>query len=70
MRKTNFGYKLFFFISLAIALTNMVAKGYEGPFDNDDPAPEDTTKSARDTSLKFPIYDHSGISPTDNPPKS
>jgi len=61
MQKSNFGYKLFFFISLVVALANAAARGNEEDFDYDNPDPaEDTTrpkKSSRDTSLKFPIYD-------------
>lgn len=61
-QKSNFGYKLFFFISLVVALANAAARGNEGDFDFDSPDPaEDSTskKSNRDTSLKFPIYDKS-----------
>jgi hypothetical protein len=60
MQKSNFGYKLFFFISLVVALANAAARGSEEDFEYDTPDPaEDTTttkKSSRDTSLKFPIY--------------
>lgn len=58
-RKTNFGYKLIFFISLVVAIANAAARGYEGDFEYDepDPAEDSTKKSPRDTSLKFPIYD-------------
>jgi cell surface protein SprA len=62
-RKSNLGYRLIFFISLAVAIANASARGYAIDIDYEEPDPaEDSTqksKSARDTSLKFPIYDKS-----------
>ncbi|MBS1772791.1 MAG: cell surface protein SprA [Bacteroidetes bacterium] len=72
MQKSNFGYKLFFLIALVVTIANAAAHDYDNPHEYDDPAaPEDTTKkstpSPRDTSLKFPIYDHNGTAGEKNP---
>lgn len=68
-RKTNFGYKLLIFITLVVAIANAAARGYAIDLDYEEPEPADTSKPARDTSLKFPVYDHTG-NPSDKTPSS
>ncbi|OSZ82784.1 cell surface protein SprA [Chitinophagaceae bacterium IBVUCB1] len=70
-RKSYLGYKLIIFITLVVAIANAGARGYAIDLDYEDPEPaEDSTKkSNRDTSLKFPVYDHSG-EPRDRTPSS
>lgn len=58
-RKTNFGYKLFFFITLVVAIANAAARDYEGDFEYEEPDPAEDTTRKKDT-LKFPIQDRSG----------
>lgn len=60
-RKSFLGYKLLIFITLVVAIANVTARDHESEYDYDtpDPAEEDTTRhKARDTSLKFPVYDN------------
>ena len=64
---TNFGYKFVLFVLLAVAVSHYAAKGFRGPYFEPDPNPapeEDTTK--KNDSLKFPLYDRTGIPTVDN----
>jgi cell surface protein SprA len=56
-QKSFFGYKLLLFITLVVAIANAAARDYHGPYDNDDPAPQDSTKKTDSPSLRYPIYD-------------
>jgi cell surface protein SprA len=63
-KKTNSGYKFLLFVSLIVAIANVVARGYESPFEYDDPEAADSPQT-----LKFPIYDKTD-DPTDKVPSS
>lgn len=72
-RKSYLGHKLIIFIALVAAIANAGARGYAIDFDYETPEPADDStarnKSNRDTSLKFPVYDHTG-EPRDKNPSS
>lgn len=53
-QRSNFGYKFLLFIALVVAIANAVARDYDGPFDDPDPAPDSTRA---DSPLRFPIHD-------------
>ncbi len=70
--KSNFGYKLLFFITLAVTIANAGARNYDDPYEfyepDPDPAPAPDTPAnnnanARQDSLRklrFPIQDNTG----------
>ena len=68
--RSNFGYKLLFFIALAFVIANAGARGYRPYYVFFDPQPDTTGKDSlaqTDTlhNLRFPIYDLTGDPVTD-----
>jgi cell surface protein SprA len=58
---SNFGYKILFFIVLVVAIANAAARGYDEPFDYEEPEPApDTPAIDSSRQLRYPIYDRTG----------
>ena len=56
-----FGYKILFFIALVVAIANAGARGYDEPFDYEEPEPApDTPAVDSSRQLRYPIYDRTG----------
>jgi cell surface protein SprA len=58
--KSYFGYKLLFAITLAVAIGNVVARDFKGPYDYDDPDPQPDTPTRAEPQLQFPLTDRTG----------
>lgn len=57
-QRSNFGYKFVLSIALLVVIVNAVARDYDSPFDDPDPAPDSTQT---DSPLRFPLHDKRNI---------